>query len=362
MKLTGKYTAIILVASIQLGFSQGFKTIFNGKNFDGWFLKLNSSDKSLIEKTYGINDSGWVHVMKDLPDNYNPGTTNNLLGMMFTNDKYSKYVLRWEYKWGSKIMNKDGVFKDYQWDAGVYFHNTNDGIFPAGLEYQIRYHHLQNKNHTGDLITTSVACDQYVHPTQTWRFELPEAGGKKERSNPSKGVEAYPGVPYNALNGKWNKCELIVMGNQYALFKLNGKIVNYITNLSVGEGTFGFQAESAEIFYRNIEVMVVDTVIPYSETRKDSFGITSIHKNHSRSLKNKASLLPVSIEQGKGFVQFQNHSDVYASLQLLNTNGQLIYQEKLDMGKMKKYSLKPGMYTLKVSQSNNKHTQMIRIK
>ena len=53
---------------------------------------------------------------------------------------------------------------------------------------------------------------------------------------------------YNALNDKWN----IVMADQYAIHKLNGKVVNLLTNMSIGEGIIGLQAETAELFYRNI--------------------------------------------------------------------------------------------------------------
>ena len=50
--------------------------------------------------------------------------------------------------------------------------------------------------------------------------------------------------------------------NKYAILKLNGKIVNMATDLSVGEGILGLQAETAEIFYRNIMIKELDKDIP----------------------------------------------------------------------------------------------------
>jgi Domain of Unknown Function (DUF1080) len=344
----------------QLAADYTFKTLFNGKNFDGWFLKLNFTDNTLIPKTYGIQtDSGWVHIMKDLPDNFNPNTTNNLLGMMFTTEKYSHYVLRWEYKWGTKVMNRDGVFKDYQYDAGVYFHNTNDWIFPTGLEYQIRYDHVKNENHTGDAITTSVICDWFKKPGD-WRFSLPENGGVAERSKVNWGLKGDDG-PYNALNGKWNKCELIVMGKAYALYKLNGKIVNYLTNLSVGQGTFGFQAESAEIFYRNIEVMVSDTVIPYSITKSETFAAKTTSAIDQNIADRNFRKPPVSIEKGPGFMNLFNHSEKNVHSKIWTSKGQIMSNGLIPPGRAKKYNLPRGVYNLEIQFDQFKSIHLVNI-
>ena len=64
---------------------------------------------------------------------------------------------------------------------------------------------------------------------------------------------ALENAKFNALNNKWNECEVIVMGNEYSIHKLNGQIVNMATNLSQAEGIIGLQSETAEIFYRNIK-------------------------------------------------------------------------------------------------------------
>lgn len=92
-------------------------------------------------------------------------------------------------------------------------------------------------------------------------FLLPKDGGKEMR-NMKNEIYGYASPKYNALNGKWNQCEIIVMGNVYTIHKLNGEIVNMGTNLSVEEGIIGFQSETAEIFYRNIEIKEFDKVIP----------------------------------------------------------------------------------------------------
>ena len=93
----------------------------------------------------------------------------------YSNKKYSKFILRFEYKWGEKIANN---FNEWQYDAGVYYHVVNENIWPTGIEYQIRYDHTKNRNHTGDLIRPEgVKYDWYFDEiTDTYRH--PNNGGK----------------------------------------------------------------------------------------------------------------------------------------------------------------------------------------
>jgi hypothetical protein len=83
----------------------GFVSLFNGKNLDGWYLKIKSNDAELAKKVYAIED-GMVHVFNDdFPDTITLKTGENAThGLFYTNKKYSKFILRFEYKWGSKTF------------------------------------------------------------------------------------------------------------------------------------------------------------------------------------------------------------------------------------------------------------------
>ena len=67
---------------------------------------------------------------------------------------------------------------------------------------------------------------------------------------PQKNGEHHAAIyaVYNGLNNKWNKCEVIVMGDKYAIYKLNGKIVNIATDLSYSEGLIGFSRKPHKYF------------------------------------------------------------------------------------------------------------------
>ncbi|MFC1765542.1 DUF1080 domain-containing protein, partial [Planctomycetota bacterium] len=268
-QLTNLVLVVVLVCSISTisngqekeALNKGFVTIFNGENFEGWYLKLRNSDEEMAKKVFGIED-GMVHVFKDTPDRLDLNTgENGTHGLMYTHKKYSKYILRFEYKWGEKIANN---FASLQYDAGVYYHVVDDKIWPRGIEYQILYNHIKDENHTGDLITPGgVKYDWYCdEATNTYLHS--DDGGKLYTKKHWLHLAA-PTTQYNALNGKWNKCEIIVMGGEYAIHKLNGVVVNMCFNMEPSEGIIGFQSETAEIYYRNIRIKEFDEVVPVEE-------------------------------------------------------------------------------------------------
>lgn len=251
---------LLVFSSLTVCFAQSkqskddFTKIFNGKDFDGWHLKIRSGDAEMAKKVYAI-ENGMVHVFKDFPAEYELNTGGNAThGLFYTNKKYSRFIFRFEYKWGKGIANN---FAQFQYDAGCYYHVYNDNIWPKGIEYQVRYDHTKNLNHTGDFWASNIQW--YSNDSVT--FTLPTAGGKP--MPPKRGEHrAAKDAKYNGLNGKWNKCEVIVMGDNYAIHKLNGKIVNMATDITLSEGIIGLQSETAEIYYRNIEIKEFGEFIP----------------------------------------------------------------------------------------------------
>jgi len=244
---------------------EGFRQLFNGKDFEGWYLKIKNGDEELAKRVFTVND-GMVHVYNDTwPDeiDLNEGT-DETIGMMYTNDQFEMYHLKFEYKWGKKKAN---YFARWQYDAGVYYHISDDKIYPTGVEYQIHYVHTEDRNRTGDLIKPGgQKYDWYFNPENN-QYLHPDEGGvlyKKQKSYPGKKWLHNAKITrnFNALNDQWNTCEIIVMGSDYAIHKLNGEVVNMAFNISPSKGIIGFQSETAEIFYRNIIIKEFDEVVP----------------------------------------------------------------------------------------------------
>jgi hypothetical protein len=244
-----------------------FKPLFNGKNFDGLYLKLRSGDDEMAKKVFAIENET-IHVFNnEFPEEYKLNTgENDTHGLFYTKKKYSKYILRFEYKWGTNIANN---FKQWQYDAGVYYHVTKDNVWPTGIEYQIRYDHRKDKNNTGDLIRSGKGVDYLLYTDPNGKskkkmFLHPNDGGVPTEVNGWWHL-ASETRNFNALNDKWNHSEIIVMGDEYTIHKLNGEIVNIATDLTPAGGIIGFQSETAEIFYRNIKIKEFDESIPMSK-------------------------------------------------------------------------------------------------
>ena len=242
---------------------ENFTPLFNGKDWTGWYLKIRSGDSVMADKVYSI-EKGMVHVFNDeFPDSINLFTGENPThGLFYSNKSYSRFIFRFEYKWGHRIAND---FDKWQYDAGFYYHVINDKIWPKGLEYQVRYNHLTQTNHTGDMWCNGTRFDWTSD--SKGRYLAPEEGGiKQERRGGEHRAKATNN--YHGLDGGWNKCEVIVMGNKYAIHKLNGEIVNMATNLSVDSGKIGLQSETAEIYYRNIRIKEFKEDIPIEKFLK----------------------------------------------------------------------------------------------
>lgn len=244
----------------------GFTMLFNGKDFTGWDLKIRSGDEAAAQQVFSVNDQGWVHVYAaPFEDGHELNTgKNDTHGLFFTDKTYSRFIFRFEYKWGEKRLNN---FDAYQYDAGMYYHVYDDKIWPGGIEYQVRYNHVTGNNHTGDFWAAGKCRFTWTAGGDDGQFLLPNDGGVPQ---PIKRGEhrAKADASFHALDGEWNLCEVIVMGDQYAIHKLNGEIVNMGTGLNVAEGKIGLQAETAEIFYRNIEIKEFDAMVPMEQFLK----------------------------------------------------------------------------------------------
>lgn len=236
----------------------GFVRLFNGENFQGWTLKIRGGEPGEAARVFTVGEGGTVHVFKDYPDGFELNTGNSYThGLMYTERSYSRYHFRFQYRWGQKRLNN---FAQFQYDAGAYYHVSNHKIWPWGIEYQVRFNSDTGENHTGDFWMTRIG-GQWFSDASGHFFQAPWAGGQPTARR--SGEHRAPlEVPYHALDGEWNQCEIIVMGDRYTLHKLNGQVVNYAENLDNDRGLIGLQSETAEIFYRNIEIKEFDSFIP----------------------------------------------------------------------------------------------------
>jgi hypothetical protein len=232
--------------------ASGWKPLFNGKNLKGWSVHYASKTtaNAPAPATLFAVENGTIHAYpsqaagSEQPNAY-----------IETDASYKNYVISLEYRWGDK---KFAPRMDLVRDAGLIYHvhRERPSDWPAGSEAQIQ------EGDVGDSWAVSSRLSSFVNP-KTGHYAPPEDGGvrvtvghdgKFERTRHNR-VNEYPG---------WNTLEVIVRGDRAT------HVVNGVTNMrvydirgwdaasnswvKVEEGRIALQAESAEVFYRNIRI------------------------------------------------------------------------------------------------------------
>jgi hypothetical protein len=229
-----------------------WKPLFNGRNLSGWTVRYASrtSEGAPPPASLFAVENGTIHAY---PTQAAGSQQPN--AYLESNTEYADYVLSLEYKWGEK---KFAPRLAQVRDAGLLYHvhRERPGDWPAAAEAQIE------EGDTGDSWAVSSQLASFVNP-KTGLYALPEDGGvprtvghdgRFERTRHSR-VNEYPG---------WNTLEVIVRGDRAT------HIVNGVTNMRVYDirgwdaasdswvkldrGRIALQAESAEIYYRNIRM------------------------------------------------------------------------------------------------------------
>jgi hypothetical protein len=244
--------ACLLMYAIAPAADTSWKPLFNGKNLKGWSVHYASktADDAPPPSTIFAVENGAIHAYPS-----QPAGSAQPNAYLLSDADYKDYVLSLEYTWGEK---KYPPRLEHVRDAGLLYnvHREIPANWPAGFEAQIQ------EGDTGDSWAVSSQLSSFVDP-KTGLYALPENGGVPvtvgkigdfQRTRHSR-VNEYPG---------WNTLEIIVRGDRAT------HIVNGVTNMRVGDlkgwdaasnnwvkvdhGRVALQAESAEVFYRNIRM------------------------------------------------------------------------------------------------------------
>lgn len=236
--------------------SAGFVNLFNGENLDGWYTYTPSQGKN--NDTEGVFKPGnGVLKILDVPVT----AENRDFGYVATNAEYGNYILRFEYKWGEKKFPPRAEDKR---DSGLLYHMSGaDRVWPTSVESQVQ------EGDTGDYFllggprfdTETTADGNTYQAGGTLRQDI---GGRVIKSSTQ-----------DRLTG-WNKVKVIVRGAS-STHIVNGVVVNRSFNQTLNgqpltRGRIAFQAEGAEITYRNIQIKAlpneasVPRVLAFSKT------------------------------------------------------------------------------------------------
>lgn len=259
MKTSFYFLALILFASC--GSSPAIKTsettgkeewvsLFNGKNFDGWNIKIKGSELNVNYKnTFSVEDG----VMKVRYDEYEK--FNNEFGHIFYKTPYSHYRLRIEYRFvGEQVPGGPSwAFRN----SGVMLHSQSAASmelnqdFPVSIEAQ-----FLGGDGTADR-TTSNVCTPGTNIVMNGQLITQHCN--------SSASKTYHG-------DIWVTAEFVVLGDSIIHHILDGDTVLTYSKPQVGggngpkdyplpegtpikEGYICLQAESHPVEFRKVEIL-----------------------------------------------------------------------------------------------------------
>ena len=197
------------------------KSLFNGKNLEGWYSFLPSQGKNKdSEKVFSIED-GILHI------------SGKEFGYICTEKTYSNFHLVVEFKWGVKKYPPRDADTTKR-DNGILYYvplNAKDFVWPKGIECQIQ------EGDVGDFwmvdSATIVADGKRTEPKDFFRVVKKKDAEKK--------------------SGEWNTVEVIAKDGKITHI-VNGVVVNECEGASLREGKIILQSEGAEIYFRKITI------------------------------------------------------------------------------------------------------------
>jgi hypothetical protein len=230
-------------------------SLFNGKDLSGWTVKIN---KHALGENYADTfrvEDGIIKVNYDGYEKF-----DGRFGHLYTNQAYSNYILRLEYKiTGTAIADSPPWAK---LNSGVMIHSQSpmsmglNQAFPASMEFQFLSVGSTAGRQTGNVCTPDTNLQMNV---QLLPDHIIDANSK-----------LFPAA-------EWVAAEIAVRGNDAVIHRVNGvevlrdphpqldpKEPNAQALLAAGAplqlsfGHIALQAESQPIWFRNIRIRQLD--------------------------------------------------------------------------------------------------------
>ena len=253
MKLKSSLLLILLIGSIT-GTAQKrkWKQLFNGKNLDGWIVKITGHElNENFGNTFRVKDGKMIV-------SYDQYTTfNNQFGHIFYKTPYSYYLLAVEYRFVGKQVpgGPDWAYKN----SGMMLHcqapstMMKDQDFPISLEDQLLGGDSTGERPTCNLCTpgTNVEIDGKLYTPHT-------------KNSTSKTFR----------NDEWVRAEVLVLGDSIIKHIVNGDTVLVYQKPQIGGGVIAnydpkvkkdgmllqsgyisLQSESHPIEFRKVEII-----------------------------------------------------------------------------------------------------------
>jgi len=243
-------------------------TLFNGRNLDNFRIAYSSRpvDGRPASAMFEVKD-GLVHTYPG----QEAGSTQPSAYFQ-TKDEHADYVLHVEYKWGDK---KFAPRMQRVKDAGIVFHGYEnvENDWPRGIECQIEDGNVADLwiiSAQADVATKNATYRPKPDPLQDGAPYYAPDGTVTTYGDHNKYVRIRHGA--NLEKAGWNSVDVVVRGDS-AVYLVNGQVNMRLSHMKkwdaasnswqkLDRGKILFQAEFAEVFYRNIKIRPVQESDP----------------------------------------------------------------------------------------------------
>ncbi len=236
--------------------------LFNGKDLTGFYTFLKDTKYEDPRQVFTVKDGVLI-------------ISGDGLGGLYTNDRYADYHMVCEFKWGPRTW---GPRKERTKDSGVLVHgfgpddSYGGGVWFSSVEAQL----IQGG--CGDFIIVNGKDDDGKPTNITGKAKVVKDRDGEAVWDPKGEVATFGGGRINnhyrdpdwadTLNfrgkedvenpdGQWNTMEVICRGNEI-LIKVNGHLVNHMTDCSIDSGKILIQSEWAEIHVRRWDLLPLE--------------------------------------------------------------------------------------------------------
>jgi hypothetical protein len=253
------------------GDSEGWVSLFNGKNLSGWDTYLgvpaDENGKRLSEEPIGLNkDPNHVFsVVKDGSENVIRISGENV-GAITSKKEFSDYHLQLLFRWGKLTWgNKKGKKKD----SGLLYHSVG----PYGADYGAWMRSQEFQIQEGDCgdywgCAGGIAAVPSVKKTDSEYVYDPAGALYTFRADDKTGRHCIKGSDAELPSGEWNTLDLYCHGDT-SVHVMNGKVMmvlyrsGQVENGQVSaltKGKLQLQSEGAEVFYKEIKIRSIERI------------------------------------------------------------------------------------------------------
>ena len=257
--------SVVLLITVSSNFAPvKMKSIFNGKDLTGWDLYIgpvyDSVKKDFAGEPIGLNNDP-NKVFSVVKEDGKPAIriSGENFGGISTQQEFSNYHLRLEFKWGELKWNPK---RNAKRDSGLLYHavgpHARDGLFwMRSQEFQIQEGDCGDYWGCGGAFADVPAAKQgekfaYAAgaPLLTFRDKGPNGRNCIKRGDGEKS------------SGEWNTIDLYCYGDT-SVHIVNGKVMMALYNLRQPDGSdaspltkgkIQIQSEGAEVFYRELAI------------------------------------------------------------------------------------------------------------